>query len=91
MLVWDGINTPTGGRAAMYLDGALRGKTGIIKEPFSWDIAKATIRLGTGPFNGLIDDIALFNRALTLDEVSFLTNATGGIADLYRGLGVGPH
>jgi hypothetical protein len=83
VLVWDGVNTPAGGRAAMYLDGALRGKTGIIKEPFNGDIAKATIRLGTGPFNGLIDDIALFNRALTLDEVGFLTDANGGAADLY--------
>jgi Concanavalin A-like lectin/glucanases superfamily len=84
VVAWDGINTPAGGRAALYLDGVLRGKTGVIKERFNWDIGKATIRLGTGPFNGLIDDLALFNRALTADEVGTLTAATGGVAELYR-------
>ena len=84
VIVWDGINTSQGGRAAMYLNAVHRGKTGVIRERFNWDIAKATVRLGTGPFVGMIDDLALFNRPLGIDEVGTLYRGEGGVADLYR-------
>jgi hypothetical protein len=84
VIVWDGINTSQGGRAGLYLNAVHRGKTGVIRERFNWDIAKATVRLGTGPFVGMIDDLALFNRPLGIDEVGTLYRGEGGVADLYR-------
>ena len=40
------------------------------------------IRLGTGHYVGLVDDIAFFNRALTPEEVRVLHSLEGGVADL---------
>jgi hypothetical protein len=44
--------------------------------------AAAFIRLGTGRYVGLFDDIAFFNRALTQEEIRVLNGLTGGVADL---------
>jgi hypothetical protein len=83
VVTWDGINTGTGGRARLYFDTEYQEASGIIREKFNWEIDKATIRLGTGPFVGLIDDLALFNRALTLEEIRTLFALQRGVSDLY--------
>jgi hypothetical protein len=82
VITWDGINSSQNGRGILYFNGVRQGKTAAVSERFNWDISKATIRLGTGPFVGLLDDLALFNRPLTEKEVVALYTATGGVADL---------
>ena len=84
VVTWEGINTPQHGRARLYFDGEFVGATGRIREPFSWEIANATIRLGMGHFVGLVDDLALFNRALTPAEVRGLYGLRRGVAELYE-------
>lgn len=83
VVTWEGINTPQHGRARLYFNGEYRGATGQIREPFTWDIGNTTIRLGMGHFVGLVDDLALFNRALAADEVRALYGLEQGVAELH--------
>jgi hypothetical protein len=85
VVTWDGVNDSQNGRARLYFDGEYQGVTGRIAERFSWDVANAYIRLGTGRFVGLFDDLAFFNRALTADEIRVLNGLPGGVADLRQG------
>ena len=59
------------GTASLYLDGKLQGNSSPITEPFTWDLSKATIRLGVN-YAGLMDDIAIYNRVLTPKEIAKL-------------------
>ncbi|HLL44999.1 MAG TPA: hypothetical protein VK369_17735, partial [Segetibacter sp.] len=81
---WEGLNTGQVGRGKLYFDGKFQGETGGIREPFVWDISDATIRLGTGPYVGMVDDIAVFNRPLTNEEVHSLYEQKGGVSDLHK-------
>jgi hypothetical protein len=55
----------------------------VIPEHFGWDITKAGIRLGMGHFVGLIDDVALFNRPLSREELRLLYGLERGVAELH--------
>jgi hypothetical protein len=83
-VTWDGINSTGGGRGRLYFNAEYRGATGAIREPFTWDVANARIRLGTGHFVGMFDDIAFFDRPLTSEEISVLFGLDGGVVDLTR-------
>ena len=48
---------------------------------FEWDESKSAITLGAS-YVGLIDDLSVYNRALTPDEVTRLYTLPGGAADL---------
>ncbi len=82
-ITWDGVNTPAGGRARLYLNGSYQGATSRISENFTWDVANASIRLGIGHFVGLMDDIAFFNRPLTPEEIGLLYGLERGVAELH--------
>jgi len=55
----------------LYVDGKLQGRTPVIREPFNWDLSRSAIRLGLN-YTGLFDDLMVFRRALTGDEVARL-------------------
>ena len=59
------------GEAELYLDGTLQGAAPKIAEPFEWDIGNGAIRLGVN-YVGLMDDVAIFRRALTATEIASL-------------------
>jgi hypothetical protein len=82
-ITWDGINDAHPGRARLYLNAVYRGATNVIAEPFRWETAKAGIRLGMGHFVGLIDDLALFNRPLSAEELHILFGLKQGVAELH--------
>lgn len=82
-ITWDGLNSSQPGRARLYLNPQYRGATSRVGERFTWDVEKVNIRLGTGHFVGLIDDLAFFNRPLSEDEVRALFELERGVADLY--------
>ena len=84
VITWDGINSTEGGRGRLYFNAEYRGSTGAVREPFTWDVAHAMIRLGTGHFVGMFDDIAFFDRALTPEEVHVVYGLETGIAGLRR-------
>ncbi len=82
VITYAGLNTESGGVANLYLDGErlLHASDGI-DEPFTWDPGRAAIRLGVN-YVGLYDDLSLFNRALTAQEVRALHVLDGGVAAL---------
>lgn len=69
------------GSAKLYLNGKLQGEASGISEPFTWDVAKAAIRLGVN-YVGLFDEIAIFNRPLTEEEIQELYTLEGGVVSL---------
>jgi hypothetical protein len=83
LVTWDGLNNSQNGRARLYFDAEYQEASSIIRERFHWEVSKATIRLGTGPFVGLMDDLALFNRALTPEEIRALYELERGVAELH--------
>jgi hypothetical protein len=82
VVTWSGLNDTQDGRGRLYFDGAYAGSTGRIAEKFTWDVTNAYIRLGTGHYVGLFDDLSFFNRALTAEQVRALNGLKGGVADL---------
>src|SRR3989339_1006674 len=77
----DGIS-----RSAIYIDGSLRETTG---NGGGWlnDIAYTQLAIGVldrpdnyGEFDGKIDELGIWNRALTADEISELYNSGNGLS-----------
>src|SRR5262245_21466766 len=83
VVTWDGINTSQHGRARLSFEAEYHGASSIIRERFTWDAGNAGIRLGMGPFVGLMDDIAIFNRPLTPEEIRALYRLERGVAELH--------
>jgi hypothetical protein len=66
-----GLGTPKG-QASLYLNGVLIGAAPAITEPFAWDPAKTTLRLGVN-YVGFLDDLMIFNRPLSPAEIKSLS------------------
>ena len=80
-VTFSGLNSEKGGTAKLYVNGRLQGASDGIHEPFTWDLARAAIRLGVN-YVGLYDDVAIFNRALTENEIRTLHELKRGVAEL---------
>ncbi|WP_169980097.1 LamG domain-containing protein [Tautonia rosea] len=75
VITFDHFNTGrTDGEARLYLDGELQGAVSGWNQRFSWDPSQAVIFLGLG-YAGLMDDLMIFDRSLSADEVRQLTEA----------------
>jgi hypothetical protein len=83
VITHSGLGKSTGGMASLYLNGQLQGSSETIPEPFTWDLSRAAIWLGVN-YVGLYDDLAVFNRALTPDEVQTLYTLGGGVSSLLK-------
>lgn len=82
VFTWDHFNTGRpDGVAALYLDGQPRAGLTPREQTFTWEPDQAFIMLGLS-YTGWMDDLAVFDRALTADEVSRLHRLPGGVADL---------
>ena len=82
VITYSGLGSEQGGTAKLYLDGELQGITPGIAEAFTWDLSMAQIRIGVN-YAGMYDELALFDRPLTDDEVKALHELEGGVATLY--------
>jgi hypothetical protein len=69
--------------ARLYLDGKLQGTVENRNQHYVWDTAKARIMLGLA-YIGLYDDLSVFNRALTADEIQTLYELDGGVKSLQK-------
>ena len=67
-------------RASLYLDGKLQGD---LKRPqrFSWNRPNVVIMLGIGYVGGM-DDLAIFNRTLSMQEIKTIQLLKNGIKSL---------
>ena len=87
LFTFSGLNTISTGRpngsGKLYLDGkpaaAIRNRT----LAFTWDPTRAVMMLGLS-YIGLYDDLAVFDRALTDEEVGSLFRLDGGVGSLSR-------
>ena len=80
VITYSGLGSGAGS-ARLYLDGTpLPEVREGIAEPFTWD-SPASVRLGLS-YVGLYDELALFDRPLTSEEVATLHALEGGVAEL---------
>jgi hypothetical protein len=71
------------GIARLYLDGKPRGELSPRKQSFTWDLEQNAIALGLG-YIGLLDELSMFSRALSGDEVGALYGLQKGVTSLLR-------
>jgi hypothetical protein len=82
-IIFSGLSSSgVGGVARLFLDGRLQGTAQGIREPFTWDLARAAIRLGVN-YVGLYDDVGIFNRALSDNEIQTLYQLKNGVRTLH--------
>jgi len=70
------------GTARLYIDGKEAGLITARPQTFTWDSARAVILLGVS-YAGLMDDLALFDRALDAGEISRLFTLQEGVRELH--------
>ena len=71
------------GVAHLYLDGQPRGIISARTQTFTWDVDKSAVMLGLS-YIGLFDELSLFNRALTAEEIARLHSVEGGVKSLLK-------
>jgi len=77
VITFDHFNTgKKDGVATLYIDGQKRGSVTGRDQTYSWDPNKAAIMLGLS-YTGLIDELSVFDRPLTDDEVRVLFESDG--------------
>ncbi len=69
-------------KADFYVNGKLQGTQPDITEPFTWDLMKSKIFLGLN-YVGLIDEVAIFDRYLSEEQVMLLYNLEEGARILW--------
>ncbi len=79
----DSFNTgQPDGHARLFLNGQPAGDISPRNQLFTWDPERAIIMLGVS-YAGLLDDLALFNRALTPAEVARLHSLNTSVRSLH--------
>lgn len=68
---------------SLYLNGELAGTVKDWDLTFGWDPEKVRLVLGAA-YIGSMDDLAVFNKPLTLNEVRTLYHLKNGVRDLYE-------
>src|SRR5688572_31284268 len=69
------------GRGTLYLDGKKQGAFNGWNNTFNWDVSKSALTLGLA-YVGFLDDLAVFDRELTEEEVRAVHSLPKGIAEL---------
>lgn len=69
------------GKAALYINGELQALRTDIKDPFTWELEKSNIYLGLG-YIGLMDEVSLYNKHLSKEQVTALYELENGVQDL---------
>ncbi len=80
LITYSALGTASG-VANLYLDGEKKGTVSGFDDPFTWELEQSNIYLGLG-FNGLMDDLAIFNKPLTDDQVREVYQLEGGIKSI---------
>jgi len=80
LINFSNLNT-TNGQASLYLNGKLMGIRKPIDTPFTWEVSNSNIYLGLG-YIGLMDEVSIFNRQLTEEEIMTLLELDNGLHDI---------
>ncbi|MBI5693901.1 MAG: LamG domain-containing protein [Verrucomicrobia bacterium] len=81
VFTFDRLNAGKAGVGRLYLDGQLQGSIQDWDLTFGWEAAKVQLVLAAA-YVGHMDDLAVFNRALTAAEVGQLLRLPNGVRDL---------
>ena len=71
------------GWGRLYLDGKDQGAFENRLMPFNWEVGKSALTMGLN-YVGWMDDVAVFNRPLTAEEVRVLHTLPGGLKSLLK-------
>ncbi len=71
------------GRVRLYLDGKPRGALSPRQQTFTWDQESGAIALGLS-YIGLLDELSIFDRALSDEEILALHGLEKGVTALLR-------
>ena len=82
---YDRINAGEKGRGALYLDGVKVGTIEGWDLTMAWNPANLIIAVGWS-YGGLLDDLAIFNRALSAKEIAQLHRLPNGVKSLHESL-----
>jgi Concanavalin A-like lectin/glucanases superfamily len=84
VLSWDNFDTgKPNAIATLYIDGKKMGDVKDRAIAMDWDIEKAGIYTAVG-YTGLLDEMACFNRPLTMAEVTALHKTPGLLVGLKK-------
>lgn len=84
VFTWEKFNTgKSNGVAKLYLDGALKGELSPSQQTWTWKVDETLVMLGLS-YTGWMDDLAIFDQALSLREVSALHNLPKGVSSLHQ-------
>jgi len=82
LFVWTDFDTKQeNAQATLYIDGAAQGAIGGRNVTMAWDLAKTGIYIAVG-YIGLMDELAVFDRALDSDEIAHLAEEPAALAPL---------
>jgi hypothetical protein len=85
-LTWENFDThKKDGHTSLYIDGKLIGEVKDQAIAMEWDLGKTGVYVVVS-YIGLYDELALFNRALTTEEVGRLARNPGLLAPLKGGV-----
>lgn len=76
------LNTDQG-KAALYMNGELKGIRKDIKDPFTWELENSNIYLGLG-YIGLMDELSIYNKHLSQEEITTLYSLEKGVHQLLK-------
>ena len=80
LITYDGLGTRNS-LANLYLDGSKMGEISGVDDPFTWELENSKIFLGLN-FSGLMDELAIFNKPLTDNQVMEIYQLEGGIKSI---------
>lgn len=80
LINYSALNTENG-TASLYLNGELKGSMAGISFPFTWELEESNIYLGLG-YIGLIDELSIYNRSLSAEEISALIVLENGVQEI---------
>ena len=76
------LGAASGSKADFYINGKLQGTQADIPEPFTWELMRSKIFIGLN-YVGFMDEVALFNRSLSAEEVALLYGLERGVTELW--------
>lgn len=77
LINFSGLNTEKG-EASLYMNGELKGTRSDIADPFTWELDRSNIYIGLS-YIGLMDDLSIYNRNLTENEIKALYSLENGL------------
>ncbi len=80
LINFSGLNAEKG-QASFYIDGELKGTRTDITDSFIWELDQSNIFLGLS-YIGLMDDLSIYNRALTASEIETLYSLQNGVQSI---------